>query len=1052
MSRRWRTIFICWLFANFIGWLGFKVWLAAQPEDFRQQVAELSTADFWRHIWWQVVPLEKPDMAAWQRRTYEGRGRSPWVFRTSLDGQPRMLNLAIAPDIWLSYSLERMAPYQLWRGTLHLDGTVFDAGQGGEPYSSGAAYLRQTQADGWWLQDGDSAWQPASAEFLAYTLTNAGNDLYLEYELFAGKNAVRVREIPRVVGDASGLIFEREITITANSAAVAIRFAAANNDPASATTLPAGKSFVYRQRFAQAALEIAAQTADSSISDAGEQLIAGSDCLSCHSDHERIVGPAWSEIARRYASSAGALGQLAGKIIEGSRGVWGQVAMPPHPEITAQQAREMAGFILGQSEGGGELPTDIVALRKKFNYSYDAIAVNKPAALHPALRSASLLIDGFTPAVGGMALDEHDTLFVSTWDRDGSVFRIDDWRGGKPAVTRIAEGLHEPLGLAFADGRLFVMQKQELTELIDIDGDTVIDQYKKLSSDWQATSNFHEFGFGLGVDEDWLYGGLSVCVEVGGKSCQVQAEKRGSVVRVHKNTGALEVVAEGFRTPNGIHMSNSGALLVTDNQGDWLPASKLVVANKGDYFGFGGRGGAKAPALWLPQNEIGNSPTQPLWLRGGPYAGQVVFGDVYNGGIKRAFLEKVGGEWQGAAFHFTAGLAAPVNRMLETEGGLLLGQVGGSGNWGEAGKPWFGLEYLAWSGESVFEPLEVSATAKGFSILLSQALAADVDIGQLIADVKQWFYYPSPMYGGPKYGLETLAVSNISLSADRKRIVFDTPGRKPERVVYIRLSEKLRSVSGEPLWVNEAWYTFNRAPSENRTFADQNTLSAAEQQAGWKLLFNGKNLEGWRNHRASATDPLRGWAIEDGAIKMTRNTSYFKFVLNYINPFTDQPLLDLISVEQYGNFELSLEWKISPGGNSGIFYLLPPSEGRIPWDKGLEMQVLDNSTHSDGQIPKRRAGELYDLVAAEIDPTVEVGGWNHARVKVDGTRVQHWLNGVKMVDVERTGDDWDARLAASKFAGNPLHGQAQKGHILLQDHGNTVWYRNIKIRELPANP
>lgn len=206
-----------------------------------------------------------------------------------------------------------------------------------------------------------------------------------------------------------------------------------------------------------------------------------------------------------------------------------------------------------------------------------------------------------------------------------------------------------------------------------------------------------------------------------------------------------------------------------------------------------------------------------------------------------------------------------------------------------------------------------------------------------------------------------------------------------------------------------------------------NSLSAAELDAGWMLLFDGESTTGWRGFgQAEMPD---GWRVEDGCLACVGSGG------------------DIVTEQTFADFELVLEWRISPGGNSGIFYRVT-EEGDYPWLSGPEMQVLDNSEHADGKSPFTSAGSAYALYAPEQDDTRPVGEFNQVRIVVRGPQVEHWLNGVEQCEYELWSEDWHERVAASKFASMPNYGLARRGHIALQDHGDLVWYRNIKIREL----
>jgi hypothetical protein len=156
---------------------------------------------------------------------------------------------------------------------------------------------------------------------------------------------------------------------------------------------------------------------------------------------------------------------------------------------------------------------------------------------------------------------------------------------------------------------------------------------------------------------------------------------------------------------------------------------------------------------------------------------------------------------------------------------------------------------------------------------------------------------------------------------------------------------------------------------------------------------------------------------------------------------------DIITTRQYGDFELQLEWKISPGGNSGIMYRVT-EDAEATYETGPEMQVLDDARHADGGSPLTSAGSCFGLYPAPRGVVKPAGEWNAARILVRGSHVEHWLNGVKLLEYELGSEDWAARVAGSKFGQWPGYGKAARGYIALQDHGDEVAYRNIKLREL----
>jgi hypothetical protein len=214
-----------------------------------------------------------------------------------------------------------------------------------------------------------------------------------------------------------------------------------------------------------------------------------------------------------------------------------------------------------------------------------------------------------------------------------------------------------------------------------------------------------------------------------------------------------------------------------------------------------------------------------------------------------------------------------------------------------------------------------------------------------------------------------------------------------------------------------------------------NTLTSAEQQAGWKLLFDGKTTNGWRGYRMQAMPP--GWQVIDGALVRVKGGAGGKGAGGGD---------DIVTEAEYENFELSLQWKIVSNGNSGVLFHVV-EDAVTSWHEAPEMQVLDNATHPDRD-KRQLAGACYDLYAPVKDVTKPVGQWNTAKLVVRGNHVEHWLNGTKLLEYEIGSDDWNQRVANSKFQNMSQFAKATKGRICLQDHSDRIEFRDIKIRPL----
>lgn len=385
---------------------------------------------------------------------------------------------------------------------------------------------------------------------------------------------------------------------------------------------------------------------------------------------------------------------------------------------------------------------------------------------------------------------------------------------------RFATGLYHPTGIAIVDGRVFVAQKPEITELIDRDGDGICDEYRTVATGWGLSTGWHEYCFGLAVDpQKNLWFALNTGYFWTNPGYVNPGRWRGSILRVSHESEQLDVMATGCRVPNGISQGPDGQIFFTDNQGDWIQSCKLAHVVPGRFYGHPETKEDALPkdqfpdgrsAVWMPY-ALSRSTSGPAHDRTqgkfGPFSNQLFVGDVgygANPGIMRIAIENIDGEYQGACFRFVDSQPLGCERLKFGPGGQLYMASLSTG-----------LTRMAFDGQTplAIQFLHLRPRGEGFTVKLTKPLSANTPITPAQFRVKRYHYLYTGNYGSPQAEEQSLSVTATILSPDRTEITMAVPVETyPIGMVYEINLGKLTDSDGKTLMHNEAWYTVHKIP------------------------------------------------------------------------------------------------------------------------------------------------------------------------------------------------------------------------------------------------
>ncbi|MHC4876411.1 MAG: DUF7133 domain-containing protein [Planctomycetota bacterium] len=457
--------------------------------------------------------------------------------------------------------------------------------------------------------------------------------------------------------------------------------------------------------------------------------------------------------------------------------------------------------------------------------------------------------------VSGISVLDDRRIAVSI--RKGEVWLLDGVYEEPPEnVTyhRFASALHEPLGLVKKDDSFYTVQRSELTQLRDSDGDNVADEYLTVAKGWGTTGNYHEYAYGPKLDRDgnfWLTLNIGMGIKGAQRSRLItdpilgysQARWRGWGMKVTPG-GRLIPVCAGMRSPCGLGANHNGDMFYTDQQGNWVATNTLHHMREGAFFHHAEALASmslkdspisgiaevpnglpfpeamkklpqlRPPAVWLPYKKVGQSATDVMLDdsdgKFGPFEGQLFIGEFTLSSINRVFLEQVDGEYQGACFPFREGFASAVIRMEQgTDGSIFVGLS--NRGWSSLGTASYGLQRLVWTGRTPFEIQEMRAKPDGFELQFTKPVDAKTACNPASYEMSSHTYTYHSTYGSDEILKQQPTITDASISRDRRRVHLQIDGLR-ELFVHELTATAVRSQDGEPLLHPSAYYTLNRIP------------------------------------------------------------------------------------------------------------------------------------------------------------------------------------------------------------------------------------------------